>query len=79
MTQDITLTAQVRDSVLKAYQEISQDNRNMTRKYLVEAEARLEERESECTFASDSLQRQLEMLDGLLEEAEEAEEATGSS
>jgi hypothetical protein len=31
------------------------DNRNMTRKYLVEAEARLVERESELSFASDSL------------------------
>jgi predicted Zn-dependent peptidase len=51
----------------------------MTRKYLVEAEARLVERESDVTFASDSLERQLEMLDELLEDAEEAEDASASS
>jgi hypothetical protein len=33
------------------------DNRNMTRKYLVEAEDRLIIRESEVDFASDSLER----------------------
>ncbi len=49
------------------------DNRNMTRKYLVEAEDRLIIRESEVDFASDSLERQMEILNGLLEDAEEAD------
>jgi len=48
------------------------DNRNMTRKYLVEAEDRLIIRESEVDFASDSLERQMEILNELLEETEEA-------
>lgn len=48
------------------------DNRNMTRKYLVEAEDRLIIRESEIDFASDSLERQMEILNELLEETEEA-------
>jgi hypothetical protein len=33
------------------------DNRNMTRKYLVEAEDRIIIRESEIDFASDSIER----------------------
>jgi len=44
----------------------------MTRKYLVEAEDRLIIRESEVDFASDSLERQMEILNELLEETEEA-------
>lgn len=48
------------------------DNRNMTRKYLVEAEDRLIIRESEIDFASDSLERQMDILNELLEETEEA-------
>jgi hypothetical protein len=48
------------------------DNRNMTRKYLVEAEDRLIIRESEIDFASDYLERQMEILNELLEETEEA-------
>lgn len=44
----------------------------MTRKYLVEAEDRVIIRESELDFASDSLERQQNILNELLEEAEDA-------
>lgn len=46
----------------------------MTRKYLVEAEDRLIIRESEIDFASDSLERQMKLLDELVEETEEADD-----
>jgi hypothetical protein len=48
------------------------NNRNMTRKYLVEAEDRIIIRESEIDFASDSLERQMNILNELLTETEEA-------
>jgi chaperonin cofactor prefoldin len=50
------------------------DNRNFTRKFLLEATVRVDEREEEIEFASNSLDHQMEHLNELLEEAESDDE-----
>jgi len=45
LRHDPSLTSEVRESVNKAFNAIVLDNRNETRKYLVEAHARVEERD----------------------------------
>lgn len=45
LRHDASLTSEVRESVNKAFNAIVLDNRNETRKYIVEAHARVEERD----------------------------------
>lgn len=71
LRQDRSLTAQVRQSVTRAWNHAKVEERDEARKFLVEAHTRVAERESELEFATDNIDKQLGLLNDALEAAED--------
>jgi len=56
------LSGKVRESVNRAFNQVILDNRNETRKFLVEAQTRVTEREQELEFAIENLNEQIRII-----------------